>query len=277
VNVLKIFSVLILSSAFAWGHPKDASGLTATEKPKEFQGIGITEQLGQRLDLNLMVNDESGEKVPLSKFFNAQKPVLFSLVYYSCPGLCNFHLNGVTDVLKTLDWSVGQKFEVIALSFDPREDAALATKKKISYLKVYDRPGTEAGWHFLTADEATIKKIAASVGFQYRWEESTKEWAHASAATVLTPDGKISRYLHGILFDKRDVKMALMEAVDGKIGSITEKLVWFCYKYDQHASKYSVAISRLMKVAGALCVLLLGAVLVSFWARARREQAKLRL
>jgi protein SCO1 len=149
----------------------------------------------------------------------------------------------------------------------------MATKKKATYMKVYGRPGTENGWHFLTADEATIKKIAATVGFKYRWDEKNKEWAHASAATILSPEGKITHYLHGIIFEPKDVKLALMDAVGGKTGSIADRLIWFCYHYDASKSKYSIMASRLMQVGGALCILILAAFLVPFWIRSRKESA----
>lgn len=267
IQVLSIlfFSLLGLAS------PKDA-GMPATEQPRELKDVGITEHLGQNLDLSLIVKNEKGESVPLSTFVGGKKPVLLSLVYFSCPGLCNFHLNGVTDALKLMDWSVGENFDIIALSFDAKESSDVALKKKESYLKLYSRAGTENGWHFLTADEDTIKKITEKVGFQYKWDDVGKEWAHASAAIVLTPDGKIARYLHGILFEPRDLKLAMIEAADGKIATFQEKLVWYCYKYDPHTSKYALAATQVMKLGGGVFVLLMAIFLVPFWFRSRKEQ-----
>jgi protein SCO1/2 len=197
--------------------------------------------------------------------------VILSLVYFSCPGLCNFHLNGLTDGMKKMDWQIGDKFQVVSLSIDPREGSELASKKKETYIKLLGKPEAANGWHFLTADEPVIKKLAATVGFKYRWDEKNKEWAHASAAIIVTPDGKISRYLHGILFEPKDLKLALLEASNGKIGTLTDRLVWYCYKYDAHKSQYSIMAIRLVQIGGGLMVLVLASVLLPFWWRSRKE------
>jgi protein SCO1/2 len=254
-----------------YGTGESAVSMTAEQKPKEFEGVGITEKLGEQVDLSLKVKNEKGETVALSSFFDGTHPVILSPVYFQCPGLCNFHLNGLTDTLKTLDWSIGNKFTVVSLSFDPRETPEMAAAKKQSYLKIYSRPGTENGWHFVTADEATIKAITNSVGFKYKWVPETKEWAHASAAIVLTPDGKISRYLHGILFEKNTIKLALGDATGGRIGSLVDQMVWYCFHYDPHQSKYTLYAFRVMQIAAAIFVLVLAALLGSFWFRARRR------
>jgi len=250
------------------------SGLTSTEKPPEFDGIGIDEKLGAQLDLNLKVTNEAGQVVPLKSFFDGNKPVILSLVYFNCPGLCNYHLNGLTEGLKKLEWSPGQKFEVIAMSFDPKETSEVAIKKKDNYLKLYGRPGTENGWHFVTADAETIKKVTETVGFKYKWNAKDNDWSHASAATILSPEGKISRYLHGIIFEPRDVKLALMDAVNGKTSSIADRLVWYCFHYDASKSKYSLMAFRLVQMGGGLIMLILAAFLVPFYLRSKRENAK---
>jgi len=252
------------------------SSMAASEMPAEFKNIGITENLGSQLDLSLMFKNEKGESVPLSSFYDGTHPVVISLVYYSCPGLCNFHLNGVIDALKTVDWSAGDKFQYLAISFDPKEGPELAVKKKESYMKVYARPGTEDGWHFLTSDADTIKKLTEQVGFRYAWNKEAEEWAHASAAVVTTPQGKISRYLHGITFDQRTFKLALSEATNGQIGSFVDKMVWYCFKYDPHQSKYTLYAFRIMQVGGALIILILAAFMTPVWIRARREHMALK-
>jgi protein SCO1/2 len=271
-NQASILLMIALFPLLAFAQEQD-QGMVSSEVPREFQGIGIDEKLGAQLDLSLMVKDETGASIPLRTFFTGDKPVSMSLVYFNCPGLCNFHLNGLTEAMKKIDWSAGQKFEVLALSFDPKETSEMAAKKKANYMKVYGRPGTEGGWHFLTADEATIKKIAETTGFKYRWDEKNKEWAHASAATIMSPEGKITHYLHGIIFEPKDVKLALMDAVGGKTGSIADRLIWFCYHYDASKSKYSIMASRLMQVGGGLCILILAAFLIPFWIRSRKESA----
>lgn len=266
-------ALISLIGISCWAYEAKTPSLPGAEKPRELEGIGISEKLGVQLDLSLLVRDEQGQMVPLSRFFDGNHPVILSPVYFSCPGLCNFHLNGLTDTLKTLEWSIGDKFQLIALSFDARETAEVATKKKNNYLKVYNRSGAEKGWHFLTADQETINKITQAVGFQYKWNEEAKEWAHASAAIVITPDGKISRYLHGIVFEKNDIKFALGEATNGRIGSLVDRMVWYCFKYDPHQSKYTLYAFRLVQLGGVIMILVLAALLVPHWLRSRRQEA----
>jgi protein SCO1/2 len=249
------------------------SNMTSDEKPRELEGIGITEQLGTTLNLDEMVRNEKGESVPLRSFFGGHKPVILSFVYFSCPGLCNFHLNGLTETLKQVDWSVGEKFDVVALSFDSKEKPDLAAGKKDSYVKMYDRAGTENGWHFVTADEAAIQRLTSQAGFKFKWDEEQKQWAHASAAILVTPEGKIARYLHGIMFDAPTVKMALNEAGEGRVGSFVDKMIWYCFHYDPRQSKYTLYAFRLVQLAGGLMVLLLGLLLIPHWLRARRQSA----
>jgi len=239
------------------------------EMPAELKDVGIEEKLGDQLDLSLMVTDEHGQKLPLSTYFQSHKPVVLSPIYFNCPGLCNFHLNGLTDTLKTLDWSPAKEFEIVAFSFDSKETSDVALKKKENYLKVYGRPGTEAGWHFVTADADTVKKVTSTVGFKYKWNEKAGEWSHASAAVILSPDGKISRYLHGIQFDARDVKLALNEASNGKVGNLVDSVMLYCFKYDSHQSKYGLQVFNLMKLAGAVT-----AVALALWLGIAMIQAK---
>ncbi len=243
----------------------------SSEIPEELVGVGIKEKIGDSLDLNLMVTDEAGVKKPLSTYFTKHKPVILSPVYFNCPGLCNFHLNGLIDALKLVDWSPADKFEIIALSFDWKETPDVAAKKKANYLKLYGRAGTDNGWHFVTADEATVKKITDTVGFSYKWDAKENQWSHASAAIVVSPEGKISRYLHGIMFEPRDVKLALNEASDGKVGGIVDSAMLFCFKYDSHQSKYGLQVFQLMKLAGAITVLALALWLGTAMIQAKRE------
>jgi protein SCO1/2 len=243
----------------------------SAEVPEELKGVGISEKIGDNLDLSMMVTKETGEKVPLSTFFSKHKPVIISPIYFNCPGLCNFHLNGLVETLQKVDWSPADKFEIVAFSFDSTETSEVAKKKKENYLKLYGRKGTDAGWHFVTADAETVKKLTTSVGFSYKWNETAKEWSHASAAIVVSPEGKISRYLHGIMFEPRDVKLALNEAADGKVGSLVDSVMLFCFKYDSHQSKYGLQVFQLMKLGGALTVVALGLWLGTAMIQAKRE------
>lgn len=274
VAVAALFALLFAPMAHAAYEPKPAAML-AGEQAKELQGVGIDEKIGSNIDLNLTFKDENGETVTLAKYISGSHiPVIISPVYYSCPGLCNFHLNGLTDALKLMDWSVGDKFKVVAISFDSKETPDLALKKKASYMKVYDRAGTEGGWSFLTGDEANIKAFTSAVGFKFKWNEEAKEWAHASAAIVVTPDGRISRYLPGIMFDPKDVKLAINEASNGKMGTFVDNLVLYCFQYNPHQSKYTLYAFNIMKLGGALMVLVLALWLLPIWVRSRRAGAK---
>lgn len=239
----------------------------ADEKPPQMEGVGIDEKLGKSLDLSIPFVDENGNTVTLGQYFDGKTPVILSMVYYSCPGLCNYHLNGVVEGLKGVDWSLGQNFKMIEISFDPKENATLASAKKQTYMKVYDRPGAEKGWHFLTGSPESIKRITENVGFKYKWIEQDQEWSHASAAIVATPQGILSRYLPGIFFESRDLKLALNEATQGKIGSFIDSLILYCFQYNPHQSKYTLAAFNLMKLGGALMVLVMAIWLLPFWRR----------
>lgn len=272
-----LLSVLILGTT-AWSGPAFAydgkpASLPAGQAARGTEGIGITENLGAKLSLSLPVTDENGQTKQLAEYFHSGRPVIFSLVYYSCPGLCNFHMNGVIEALKGVDWNPGDKFEVVALSFDPKEGSALASAKKVNYVNLYERPEAgNKGLHFLTASQETIDIIAKEIGFKYRWDAASNEWAHASAAVMISPDGKITRYLHGIMFDAKDIKLALSEATQGKIGNIVDKMVWYCFMYDPKQSKYTLAAFRLVQLGGALIVLVMAALLVPQWLKSRQTK-----
>lgn len=274
---LKVLALAIcLAPTFAWAEGSSVydgkpAPTAATERPEAIQGVGIDEQLGKNLDLNLQFKDENGQTVTLGSYFDGKVPVMISPVYYSCPGLCNFHLNGLTEALKGMDWTIGGKFKMLAISFDPKEGPEVAGKKKATYVKLYGRPEGAAGWHFLTGDQANVTAFMTAVGFKYRWNEEAKEWAHTSAAIVVSPKGEITRYLPGIMFDQKDVKLALVESSQGKIGTFVDSLVLYCFKYDPHQSKYTLYAFNIVKMGGALMVLLLALWLLPVWLRTRKE------
>ncbi len=276
------FLFIIFVSSISFGQVKGPNGLPAytgkqeitnsSTLPEELIGVNITEKLGDTLDLDQIVTNEKGESVPLKTFFHTKKPVMISPMYFECPGLCSFHFNGVVDTLKKIDWNPGEKFEVIAFSFDDKEKSELAAQKKESYMKVYGRNGAENGFHFLTASKPVIDVITKQLGFQFKWNSVANEWAHASAAIIVTPDGKISRYLHGIDFDVKDMKLALNEASNGHIGNIIDSVVLFCFKYDEHKSKYGLQVFRVVQLGGALTVLILALWLTPVFLRTGREK-----
>lgn len=275
-NLFKLLSTALMVSALGFcsasvAYDGEPMALSASEKPKEFEGIGIKENLSQKLDLDMVLTNEAGEKVPLRSFYDGKHPVIISLIYFSCPGLCNFHLNGVVEGLKELEWSAGNQYQILAISFDSKETHDVAGKKKASYVKLYDRPGTEKGFHFLTADEATVQKITQQIGFSFKWNAEANEWAHASAAVFTTPAGVISRYLHGIMFEPKNLKLAINEAAEGKIGTVIDQLMWYCFRYDPKASKYTLAAFRLVQIGGTIFVILLALFLIPFWIRSRKQ------
>lgn len=269
-------AVLVLFSFQGQAYDGKPAPMVASDAPKELAGIGIDEKLGGKLDLTLKVKNDDGQETTLGSFFDGKHPVIISPVYFSCPGLCNFHLNGLTDGLKMMDkdWTVGKKYKILSMSFDSKETPDLAAKKKQTYMKLYEREGAEKGWHFITADESTVQAITQSLGFKFKWDEQAQEWAHASAAVIITPDGTISRYLPGILFNPQDIKLALTEAADGKIGSFVDHLVLYCFKYDPQQSKYTLAAFNLMKLGGAVMVMLMVLWLLPIYIRSRRAKNK---
>ena len=279
-----IFVLIILISGICWSDTNPVPGMKAAytgiepekpsaEVPEELVNVGIEEKIGQKIDLSLPVTNELGQIVPLSTYFKAHRPVILSPVYFACPGLCNFHLNGLIDTLKSVDWSPGNQFEIVAFSFDAREKPDVALSKKTSYVKSYGRPETAEGWHFVTAPQNVVDQLTKQVGFKFKWNEKVGEWSHASAAIVISPDGTISRYLHGIQFEARDVKLALNEAADGKVGNIVDSVMLYCFKYNRHESKYGLQVYRVMQLGAAATVLIMGLWLLPILIRAKRENS----
>ena len=237
--------------------------------PPMLEGVGVDEKIGRNVDLSLTFIDETGYPVPLSKYFNQGRPVILNLVYYKCPMLCNLILNGQTATLREIPWTPGEEYEIVTISIDPTEGFDLAREKKALYLGNYGKPAP--GWHFLTDHENHSKQLAESIGFHYRYDEKTEQYAHASAIMLLNPDGKISRYLYGIRFKSRDVRLALTEAAEGKGKFTIDKLLLFCYHYDPQSRSYALFATNVMRGGGVLTVTILGLVLWSFWRRERRR------
>lgn len=238
--------------------------------PPQLEGIGIEERLGRQIDLDLQFTDERGYQVPLRSFFHKDKPVLLNLVYYACPMLCNLVLNGQTQVLREIPWTPGDEFEIVTISIDPSESFDLAVRKKQMYLESYGKRAP--GWHFLTDYKGNVKKLAGQVGFQYRWDEKSQQFAHAAAITFLTPEGKVSRYLYGIRFKARDVRLALTEASESKLGITVDKVLLFCFHYDSAARSYVLFARNVMRGGGILTIFILGAILLNLWRGERNRR-----
>ncbi|HYL47536.1 MAG TPA: SCO family protein [Candidatus Limnocylindrales bacterium] len=234
-------------------------------RPDILKDVGIDQKLNEKIPLDLSFRDEQGNSVLLSQFFG-QKPVIISLAYYNCPMLCTQVLNGLEQGLKNLSMDAGKEFNVLTISIDPSEKPPLASAKHDLYTGMYGHAGAAEGWHFLTGDEPQIRALASALGFRYAYDPETKQFAHASAIMILTPDGRISRYLFGVQFRSRDLRLGLVEASAGKIGTPLDQVLLFCYHYDPITGKYGLLISRVIKAAGLLTVLAIG-IMVFFLRR----------
>ena len=269
VAALLLTAVVALAPVAARAGAQPAVGQPAAAQPEALRGVGIDQRLDQQVPLDLVFNDENGRAVTLGSLLHG-KPVILNLVYYRCPMLCTLVLNGLLSAMKALPFNAGKEFDVFTVSFDPEDTPALAAQKKATYLEQYRRPDAAAGWHFLTGDAASIERLAAAMGFHYRYDPARKEFAHAAGVAVLTPRGVIARYFFGVEFSPRDLKFGLMEAAENRIGSPIDQLLLFCYHYDPSTGRYSTAVLTGVRAGGLLTLLALAGFIV--WA-VRRERA----
>jgi protein SCO1 len=270
---LMLLTTLFVSAAATLAAQSDVPGVNPTpgvpssQMPAVLSRVSFNQRLNERLPLELPFKDEEGRTVRLGDYYG-KRPVVLAFVYYECPMLCTQVLNGLTTSLTVLEETVGREFDVVAVSFDPRETPALASGKKKSNLDRYNQPESADGWHFLTGTEASIKALTNAAGFQYTWDEKTQQFAHPSGIIVTTPDGKLARYFFGIEYAPRDVKFALIEASAGRIGNAIDQLLLYCYHYDPATGSYGFVAMRAVRVAGAVTlVALVGFIVVSI----RRE------
>ena len=239
--------------------------------PKELEGVGVTEHLGERIPLDLEFVDSDGKPVALKQFFDGHRPVVLTLNYSNCPMLCSLQLNGVFDALKRMPWNIGDQFQMVTVSFDPLETPERARLTKQKYLEIYGRAGAADGWHFLTGKENDIKNLTEAVGFRYKYSESKRQYFHVAVTYILTPDGHMSRYLYGVEYDPQTLRLSLLEAADGKIGSATDQVLLFCFHYDAQSGRYGLAATRLLQAGGGITVVILG---LAIWILRRREKAQ---
>lgn len=235
------------------------------------QEVAIEQKLDAQVPLELTFLDEQGHEVKLAELF-AGKPVILNLAYYRCPMLCHLTRNSLVETLRTMEFSAGQEFNVLTVSFDPEEGPPLARNVKTMTLDAYDRPQAAQGWHFLTGKKENIAALANAVGFRYAWDERNQRFAHAAGIMVLTPEGRVSRYLNGVEFASRDLRLALVEASAGKIGSPTDQVLLLCYHYDPTRGKYGLAIQNALRIGGVLTLLGLAMGIGSLVRRERRRQ-----
>jgi protein SCO1/2 len=230
-------------------------------RPELLKQVGVDQKLDTSIPLDLLFRDEHGKTVALGQYFNG-KPVILTLVYYNCPMLCTQVLNGLDRSLEQIPMSIGKDFDVVTVSIDPTDQPTLAEAKQAVYVGMYSRPGAAQGWHFLTGQESQIKQLAAAVGFRYAYDPDSKQYAHASVIMLLTPDGKLSRYFYGVSYPARDIRLGLVDASSGKIGSPVDEVLLFCYHYDPHTGKYGLLISRVVQLGGLATILIGGVFLI---------------
>jgi len=246
-----------------------APGVVASALPAPLRTIGFDQKVNERLPLDLEFRDEDGRAVRLGEYFGS-KPVVVAFVYYACPMLCTQVLNAVASTMGMLALDPGSDFEIVLVSFDPRETPQHAAAKKADVMERYKRPGRERGWHFLTGEDVSIRRVTAAAGFRYAWDEDTRQFAHPTGIVVATPDGRLARYLFGIEYGPRDVRFALVEASLGRVGSLADNLLLYCYHYDPMTGRYGVYVLRTLRIAGVATVLLIGAFIVVMVRRERR-------
>ncbi len=252
---------------------KQQPGMTSATMPAPLREIGFDQNLDTRVPLDTAFKDEAGGAVTLGDYFGT-RPVVMVFAYYDCPMLCTLVINGLASALDVLSLEPGKDFEIVTVSFDPRDTPATAAAKKAAYIARYKRPGAAASWHFLTGEQASIDRLTRAAGFRYVWDKETKQFAHPTGVIVLTPDGRLARYLFGIEYGPRALRYAIVEASNGKVGSAIDSLLLYCYHYDPMTGRYGVAIMRAVRIAAAATVLALGAFIVVMVRSEKRRTAR---
>jgi len=259
---MQALAVLALALC-GWGQAMTQGTLSppANLRPPGLKHVGIEQNLNEQIPPDLPFRDETGKEVHLRDYFG-KKPMILNLVYYQCPMLCGEVLSGLESALRVLKFDVGKEFDVLTISFDPRETPEMAAAKKAEFLKRYGRPGAADGWHFLTGPQASIDALTKAAGFQYEYDAKSGQFAHATAIMVLTPEGKIAQYYYGVEFAPKDLRLGLIQASQNKIGNVVDEVLLYCYHYDPDTGKYGPIISRVLKLAAGATILLLGTFLI---------------
>lgn len=273
-----LWIVLLAGVAMGQGMSRGIMSPPSTLRPPGLQHVGIKQNLNEQIPPDLSFTDESGRPVRLGDYFG-KKPMILNLVYFTCPMLCGEELNGLESSLRVLKFDVGKEFDVITVSFDPKDTPEAAAKKKAEILKRYKRSGAEQGWHFLVGNQDSIDRIAKAAGFEYEYDKQTQQFAHTTAIMVLTPQGKIAQYYYGIDFPPKDLRLAMVDASQEKIGTLVDQLLLYCYHYDPEKGKYSATIMRILRLAGIATLLCLGTIFIVLIRRGpnRSHQGALRV
>jgi protein SCO1/2 len=277
IRTLVLSAALVaLGSTCAFGQyiNRPSGDIPATDPgdrlPAQLVGVGIEEHLGRPIDLDLTFNDENGQAVKLREFFNKGRPVVLNLIYYNCPQLCTLILNRQVEIMRQMPWTPGDQYEIVSISIDPRETPEIASKKKATYLASYGKPAP--GWHFLTDRDGNAKRLAELMGYHYRWDPRIQQYAHLAAIMILTPEGKVARYLYGINYRALDLRFGLTEAAENRSTLSIEKVLLFCYHYDPVENKYVLFATNFMKAGGVLTILILGAFMYRMFRAERRRK-----
>jgi protein SCO1/2 len=268
-----IFLACAASCAWAQAAPKEELGQAPNKTPSILEQVGIDQHLNQQVPLDLNFVDENGQPVTLRQYFG-QKPVIITMVYYQCPMLCSQVLSGLTFTMNGMSsFNVGREFDVLTVSFDPRDTPQAALENKTRYLKRYRRAGSDQGWHFLVGQKEQIDALAQALGFRYAWDPENQQYAHASGIMLLTPDGHIAQYYYGIEYAPRDIRLGIIEASKGRIGTIVDQVLLYCYHYDPRQGKYGAAIFSILRISALATVLVLGGFMLLMF---RRESGSAR-
>ncbi len=257
-----VFSVsLCVTAAWGQGMTRGVMSPPANIRPPGLKHVGIEQHLDEQIPANLAFRDESGKAVQLGDYFG-KRPLILNLVYYQCPMLCSEVLAGLEGAMRVLKFDAGREFDVLTVSFDPRDTPQMAAAKKADCLKRYGRPGAGEGWHFLTGPQASIDALTKAAGFQYEYDPKIGQFAHATAIMVLTPEGKIAQYYYGVEYAPKDLRLGLVQASQNKIGSVVDEVLLYCYHYNPDTGKYGAVISRILKIAGGATIFVLGTFLI---------------
>ena len=272
MRLRRVYAIGVMVMVLLWTGSGVVRAQLVEQVPEALEEVGITEHLDAKLPMDLEFRDEDGISVTLGSFFDGERPVILTLNYYRCPMLCGLMLNGLVDGLEQMEWTPGQEFEIVTVSINPLETPALAKEKKQNYLKRYGRPSAMTGWHFLTGREPEIDRLAETVGFRFAYDPVEQQYAHAAAIFVCTPDGRVARYLYGIEYPSKRLKLGLLEASEGKIGSTLDQLIMYCYHYDPSNRRYSPVAINIMRVGGGATASILVVALGMFWFREWRRR-----
>ena len=266
IAAVLLTTLTLCSPAVGQGMTTGIMSPPANVRPPGLKNVGIEQHLNEQVPPELIFRDENGNQVRLADYFG-KKPMILNLVYYQCPMLCGEVLSGLESALRVLKFDVGNQFDVVTVSFDPRETPAMATAKKAEFLKRYGRPGATQGWHFLTGPQQSIDALTKAAGFQYEYDPKSGQFAHTTAIMVLTPEGRIAQYYYGVEYAPKDLRLGLIQASQNKIGNIVDQVLLYCYHYDPATGKYGAVVMRILRLAGAATILTLGLFMLVMFRR----------